>query len=533
METTDYNEVLAGLLQAFPFSSIREAQQDALATIARTVAEEKSITLIEAPTGSGKSGIGMAAALWSAQVSNGAHYLTSQNSLTEQLLQDFGSRGLVTLKGRANYSCAKHRSTCDVGSALNADGKDCERCPYRHAKDHYSASPVGCTNYSYYLTERRHVGQLDEREFLILDEAHNIEKELLSSSEISLTPHRVLELGAGLLPHFSPNSTSEIASWIGSTLVPEAKKFLHAREVELEMIRSEGSAAAVARLLPKIAGVKSLLNNLVSFVDEGSEGEWHPWSSDDGSLTIRKLSASGDMQAYLSRSAPNVVLMSATILDIHTFSRTLGLPYNQTVAVRMASDFPVSTRPIYSWPVGSMSAKNQQATIPAMIARIAAILDRFANEKGIIHTHSYKVNTLLYDGLAQDPKYRDRIITHSNVRGARETAIAKHFSTPSPTVLMSPSMTEGIDLKGDRSRFQIITKVPYPFLDSYNRARIERDPKWYQMLTAITLLQASGRSNRSSDDYAVTIILDSDITRFITANQDIIPEWWLNAVEFR
>jgi len=94
-------------------------------------------------------------------------------------------------------------------------------------------------------------------------------------------------------------------------------------------------------------------------------------------------------------------------------------------------------------------------------------------------------------------------------------------------------MTEGLDLKGDLSRIQIITKVPYPFLDPYNRTRMDRDPKWYQLQTALTLVQATGRSVRSEDDYALTVILDSDFQRFLSQNQDILPAWWLDSIEFR
>jgi Rad3-related DNA helicase len=40
----------------------------------------------------------------------------------------------------------------------------------------------------------------------------------------------------------------------------------------------------------------------------------------------------------------------------------------------------------------------------------------------------------------------------------------------------SPSMTEGIDLKDDLSRFQIICKVPYPQRNPYIIERQLRDP---------------------------------------------------------
>ena len=86
-------------------------------------------------------------------------------------------------------------------------------------------------------------------------------------------------------------------------------------------------------------------------------------------------------------------------------------------------------------------------------------------------------------------------------------------------------MTEGVDLKGELSRFQIICKVPYPYLgDQIIRKRMSKNKKWYPMKTAMSIVQAYGRSVRSSDDTAVTYILDSDWKNFYSRNKDVFPE---------
>jgi Rad3-related DNA helicase len=93
-------------------------------------------------------------------------------------------------------------------------------------------------------------------------------------------------------------------------------------------------------------------------------------------------------------------------------------------------------------------------------------------------------------------------------------------------------MAEGLDLKDDLSRFQIICKVPYPYLDHYTKSRITLDPAWYQWRTALTLVQATGRSVRSKTDYAVTYVLDADFERFIARNKSVLPRWWLDAIRW-
>jgi Helicase C-terminal domain len=76
-------------------------------------------------------------------------------------------------------------------------------------------------------------------------------------------------------------------------------------------------------------------------------------------------------------------------------------------------------------------------------------------------------------------------------------------------------MTEGLDLHDDLSRFQVVVKVPYPnFTDPYIAARKRLDRDWYLWQTAMRLIQATGRSVRSQEDFAETYIVDQDFEDF-------------------
>ena len=86
-------------------------------------------------------------------------------------------------------------------------------------------------------------------------------------------------------------------------------------------------------------------------------------------------------------------------------------------------------------------------------------------------------------------------------------------------------MTEGIDLRDDLSRFQVICKIPYPYLgDKLIRKKMNKWKWWYPLQTAKTIIQAIGRSVRSKDDYATTYILDEDWDRFYRMNRRLFPE---------
>ena len=86
-------------------------------------------------------------------------------------------------------------------------------------------------------------------------------------------------------------------------------------------------------------------------------------------------------------------------------------------------------------------------------------------------------------------------------------------------------MSEGVDLKGDLSRFQILCKVPYPYLgDPIVKKRMNKRGSWYPLQTAKTVVQSVGRSVRSIDDQATTYILDQDWSRFFGRNKNFFPE---------
>jgi Rad3-related DNA helicase len=98
------------------------------------------------------------------------------------------------------------------------------------------------------------------------------------------------------------------------------------------------------------------------------------------------------------------------------------------------------------------------------------------------------------------------------------------MQSPNPTVLVSPSMTEGVDLADDASRFQILCKVPFPYLgDKVIQLRKSRNSSWYACQTARTIIQALGRSVRNDDDHATSYILDADWIRFYRTNSAMFP----------
>jgi Rad3-related DNA helicase len=79
----------------------------------------------------------------------------------------------------------------------------------------------------------------------------------------------------------------------------------------------------------------------------------------------------------------------------------------------------------------------------------------------------------------------------------------------------------------------VIIKLPFPYLgDKFIKARMARDPSWYTWQTALTMVQATGRSIRSGDDYAITYVLDSDFSFFLAKANSILPKWWMDSIVY-
>jgi ATP-dependent DNA helicase DinG len=81
------------------------------------------------------------------------------------------------------------------------------------------------------------------------------------------------------------------------------------------------------------------------------------------------------------------------------------------------------------------------------------------------------------------------------------------------------------------SRFQIITKAPYPDLrDRWINEKRKINGQWYTWQTALRLVQGYGRSIRSKEDWAKTYVLDEAFGYFVRKNRNILPDWFIQAV---
>ena len=225
------------------------------------------------------------------------------------------------------------------------------------------------------------------------------------------------------------------------------------------------------------------------------------------------------------------IYMSAYPGPKDVFCRSLGLNPAGVAWLEMDSPFPLENRQVHLTTVGSMSRRYIDETLPKMLSMCEAILQSHAQEKGIIHCHSYALGQKIYEYFRGGP-LANRVL-FSTKASERAAHFNLHRMTDNPTVMLSPSIAEGFSFDDDLARFQIIAKVPYPYLgDRQVAARMKLDQDWYTLQTVMTVLQACGRIVRSETDHGATYILDSDFRWLYENNSKFFPKWFKEAFQF-
>ena len=187
-------------------------------------------------------------------------------------------------------------------------------------------------------------------------------------------------------------------------------------------------------------------------------------------------------------------MMSATILDVDAFCTSLGLAPKEVKFIQVPSDFPVQNRPVFPLNIAYLNSDSlQQQEVQTKISgAVENVMTLHRNHKGIILTTSYKQVNFIKENISEINKRR---LLQTDPEIPRDEVITKHVNSTEPTVLISPSLYMGLDLKDDLSRFQIITKVPYPDLgDRWIDAKRKINGQWYIWQTGLKLVQGYGRS---------------------------------------
>ena len=526
------------IIENFPFTEPRSGQLEIIQQIHDAIKKGYKYIVLEAGTGTGKSAI----ATTLAKMYESSYILTMTKQLQAQYSHEFD---FPLVKGRSNFACLYENleTTCDMGGCKTAPTSSKFFCPYGVSKNptldaefafedssggsifyqsndhcHYWAqkansvnSPITLMNYDYAIVELNYVKHFPKRSLLILDEAHNIENKLMSTMEVTLY-NRSLEndISKTITKEFLRDG--ELEDWI-----MEIDAIRNAYE---DIDTKDLSKNKSDRIRTTISRLKYLKNKL--------ESEPKNWviESDESGVSFKPLRVHEYAKNNLLQYGDVVIFMSDTILSHKMFSKWLGLNPNEVFYIKVDSPFSKEKRPIILNLAGKMSANRIKNTAPKTIPILQEILKEHEGDKGLIHTHSYKCQQYITQNL-----YNSRLVSHTSKN--REDVLKFFEKDDNPLVLVSPSMSEGVDLPYDKCRFQIIYKVPFPYLgDMQVNMRMKSDKKWYAYKTVMTLMQAYGRGMRAEDDSCYTYIIDSDINMILKSPmyRSLIPDFFKEAL---
>jgi ATP-dependent DNA helicase DinG len=430
-------------------------------------------------------------------------------------------------------------------------------------------------NYSIFLSLLANKSMIQQRELLVLDEAHLLETEIIKFRGLSMSKKRwrryindfkMIDYGFNLNGWlgFLIDLEKTILTLIGydslvKSLVMERKikygydsktkataknkRIVSASELfeddeSLDIdIKSENrkhfqiDKELLIDIVQDVDKLTRTINNILSNPKNWIVSEVHKENYDVLRVEFKPLDASKYIRTVVEK-CPKTLIMSATILDHRTFEKNLGLDVgdNRTKFIQIQSDFPIENRPIFPLSVEYLNFSNlQQTDVKTKISRaIDNIMHVHSNDKGIIHTTSYEQLNFIKENLSK-MNSRRLILTDPEIQ--RDEVIREHINSKKPTVLISPSLHTGLDLKDNLSRFQIITKVPYPNIaDKWTSEKRRINEEWYYWQTALRLVQAYGRSIRSKDDWAKTYVLDAAFNYFVKMNVNILPKWFVSAI---
>lgn len=207
---------------------------------------------------------------------------------------------------------------------------------------------------------------------------------------------------------------------------------------------------------------------------------------------------------YILDGPSNIVMTSATIGNIESFKQNLGI--GESIDDNLPSLFDFTNSPIYVLSRWKMSRTFKDQSFPSVQKATYELCNRYSQKKGIIQTWTYDIAKRIYDEAPDNLK--QRMLLYNDSKEKRDL-IEYHKSTDMHTILIGPTLNEGIDLPGDDCRFILMLKVPYPFMGSkLVKKKADIYDGWYNNETLRTIIQSIGRGIRYNGDWCQTYILD-------------------------
>jgi len=403
---------------------------------------------------------------------------------------------------------------CTFASKLKDDCWARNRCSYYNDRNTALLSRFGVLNYKMFLALPGHIKR---KNIIICDEASELDEELVRQFSAEINYDKLRQYDINIKTLISDNK-DKARIWMYDLLekINESLEQFLALAMKRQDLISKPDRIKfqyLKNLHKSISTIDTLWNNCEFVVDV-----------DATKVTLTPLKAD-KLTNYIFNFAEKVILMSATIIDHKHYAKSLGI--KEYTYVEVESEFDSAKSPIIISTAVKLNYKNLKVELPKIGNQIKQIAEHHKNDKGIIHTHTQEITNILQSKLGNDVRYLFRDANSNN-----EAILREHQETDNPTILVSPSLTYGIDLKDDLARFQIIVKLPFlPLSSKRIKQMFDIDKDWYENKMLNTIVQATGRATRSKDDYSITYILDGNFVNVIQRTKNKLPKHFIDRIQ--
>ncbi len=558
-----------------PNYTVRREQVDMAVSVADLV-ELEGISVLEAGTGVGKSFAYLIPAILSGQA---CVVSTATLTLQDQLIsRDIPMAGRIlgetidaaVLKGRSNYLCLRKwlewgsavapelREWVEAGNGdlslseiklggekrrkVAGDGLDClgskcsemHHCHYYTARNRARKARILVVNHHLLLCGIDSGDLIPDAWFLVVDEAHSLDKAASSSLGYSLSEPmlnsvfdsiilsgRTPEKKTPLLDRTSLIATqiSDLSVFAGkdgevdlNDILPGLQIIADAASSFRKEISSEEDLAGASQAL------QSLERSILSLTQVNS-ANWCCYTEKTGRYPVLRcvpVHPGSLLRDTLYSSFPSVLLTSATLAAGNSFSYSdsrLGVPAEAERRV-FPSPFNYPKQSVLVLP-DDTPAHNDHQSIADAAWRIARETAEILNGRTMILFTSYRNMELCCEAAERSPLEGIPLLVQGKMN--RSAILDRFREDPRAVILGTASFWEGVDLPGELLQSLIIDRIPFPSPGHpLTRARMtaleEQGRSSFALLmlpeAAIRLKQGVGRLIRSGTDTGAIFILD-------------------------
>jgi ATP-dependent DNA helicase DinG len=541
-------------------------QMDILKRIQSFLNSDKKVLLLQAPTGTGKSVIADTIINYI-----GEGYILTK---TKQLEHQYEDDGYTITKGRVNFTCLKNGNTCDLGECKLSEEECIHKpvtithnkadkfafhsnsrgdfywqfgtelhCPYWEQKANALNSPKVVHNNTYFLLELNFIGDFGKRKIVIADEGQKIEESLLDFYAINITKKQIdsfknfkNEKNESIEFRNYGNNIKAWYNWLIRIhkIIP---KMIGKNNEKINNSQKLGSTSIALIYIAENNKLEELSNNINTFIKYYQKNSTNWFSevttsnynkgSDIVKLSFKPIFINEIARDIFLESGDKIILMSATFPDCKELAKNLGLEEHEYEFINdIESPFPAINTPIYNLNAVKLNRDTlnpdfKNNNIDKMVNVIDQLIDLYPTNKGIIHTSTHHITKLV----ASRSRHKHRLLT-VNDDTTREEILKIHIDSKEPTILLSPSMIEGVNLCYSLCRFQIMVKVPFKNMyDPYvvERKKIDKN-KWFDTSLCNDIIQTKGRGMRAVDDWCYIYTIDEMYVNICNEKRNDIRE---------